>query len=456
MAMTRSVPGRRSRARAASFATSVRERIDSTLFVDTHEHLVEEATRIDGAGTHPLVPCSDAALLLWDYAQDDLAVAGMPASEIRRLFSPDVAPGEKWAMLSPYWERCAATGPFMAVRLTANGLFGERTIDGDSFVRISEQMLEGAQGGLYRSTLRAAGVETCQVNSLEAIYCVTDLPDLLYQDICISWLSHGPDLADLALQTGIAASSLDEMHAVIDWFFIRYGRDAVAVKSLGAYQRRLDYVEVGASEAAPIFASYARGEALSPDLEKRLQDHLMHYCISRATEYDLPVKLHCGAYGGHDLMPLERVRQNAADVCGLLVAHPDTRFVLMHMGYPYQAEFMALAKHYTNAYVDLCWAWIASPLAARRFVSEFLVTAPSNKLLTFGGDYQHVEPIVGHAELARRGLEQALTDLHNSGWLSEADALALVPRLMRGNALAVFPRLTRRADEESPSAHGHG
>jgi predicted TIM-barrel fold metal-dependent hydrolase len=103
-------------------------------------------------------------------------------------------------------------------------------------------------------------------------------------------------------------------------------------------------------------------------------------------------------------MPLERVRQNAADLCPLLVDFPETAFVLMHIGYPYQDEYIALAKHYANVHFDLCWAWIINPLAAARFVREYLVAAPASKFLTFGGDYANVETIVGHAKVARLGL----------------------------------------------------
>ncbi|MFB3905793.1 MAG: hypothetical protein ACE15E_20280 [Acidobacteriota bacterium] len=34
------------------------------------------------------------------------------------------------------------------------------------------------------------------------------------------------------------------------------------------------------------------------------------------------------------------------------------------------------------------------------FLKQYLVTAPANKVLTFGGDYFSVEPVVGHAALA--------------------------------------------------------
>ena len=170
----------------------------------------------------------------------------------------------------------------------------------------------------------------------------------------------------------------------------------------------------------------------------------------KATECGLPVKVHCGYYAGTGSMPLDRVRQNAGDLCPLLAAWPDTTFVLMHIGYPYQDEYIALAKHYPNVYVDLCWAWILNPVATARFVREFLTAAPASKLFTFGGDYSHVEPIVGHAHIARLGLAQALTELVEADWATRQEALDLVEPLMRGNALRVFKRQRETTDAHQP------
>jgi predicted TIM-barrel fold metal-dependent hydrolase len=138
-------------------------------------------------------------------------------------------------------------------------------------------------------------------------------------------------------------------------------------------------------------------------------------------------------------MPLQRLRKNASDLCPLLQDFPDTRFVLMHIGYPYQDEFIALAKHYRNVYIDLCWAWIINPMAGVRFVKEFLMAAPANKLFTFGGDYIPVEPVYGHSRIARMGLAQAITELVEESWIAAEETPALIERLMRGNALEVFP-----------------
>ena len=46
-----------------------------------------------------------------------------------------------------------------------------------------------------------------------------------------------------------------------------------------------------------------------------------------------------------------RLRRNASDLCPVIQAHPNVKFILMHIGYPYQDEYIALAKHYPNVYI---------------------------------------------------------------------------------------------------------
>jgi predicted TIM-barrel fold metal-dependent hydrolase len=162
--------------------------------------------------------------------------------------------------------------------------------------------------------------------------------------------------------------------------------------------------------------------------------------VTKATEFGLPVKLHTGYYVGHGFLPLDRLSRNADDVRGLLEDYPDTKFVLMHMGYPYQDEFVALGKHYHNAYVDMCWTWIINPLACVRFLREFLIAAPANKIFSFGGDYEAVELVYGHSEIARQGIAQAFSELVADGWVTRTEAYALIESVMRLNANTVFSR----------------
>jgi len=68
------------------------------------------------------------------------------------------------------------------------------------------------------------------------------------------------------------------------------------------------------------------------------------------------------------------------------------------------------------------------------------MAASANKVLAFGGDYLYAEMVPGHARVARRGLAQAVSELIEEGWLTEAEAPVLVDRIMRGNAHDIFDR----------------
>ena len=139
--------------------------------------------------------------------------------------------------------------------------------------------------------------------------------------------------------------------------------------------------------------------------------------------------------------------------------NPDCTFVLMHMGWPNQEAALAVVKHMPNVVMDLCWSWIVSPASTRDFVRRFLTTVPASKLMCFGGDYTAVEPVIGHAEIARRGLAASLEQLVLDEWLTVNEALELVPPLMRGNATRVFryeaagdtmPRRVKRTRRSKP------
>lgn len=419
---------------------AIGEAIESTQWVDTHEHLLEPRTRAKGPGGHDLQPCVDFALLFRHYAQDDLTSAGMPGEARGRLYDPAVAPAEKWAILQPWWERCRHTGYLRAVGETLRLLFGVDRLDAEGCARVSAEMAErAAQPGFYRSVFDRAGVESCQVNTLEAsIFMESSEPDLLLQDMGLGVLSTGLSVEAMARRSRREVRDLADWNDIIDWSFDTYGSRAVAVKSAAAYQRRLNYLAVDEDTAAPLFNRHLRGEPLEPTERKALEDNLFRRCLQQAQERGLPVKLHCGYYAGTSVMPLARVQENAADVCGLLRDFPETKFVLMHIGYPYQDAYITLAKHYPNAYIDLCWAWIVNPAATVRFVHEYLLAAPANKLLCFGGDYTTVENVVGHAAVARRGLTLALHSLVDAGWMDEGQAISLGRPLMAENARTLF------------------
>ena len=414
--------------------------VSKTPFVDTHEHLIEEERRTQWDKPSRRVPCNDWALLFSHYLNADLRVAGMSAADHDKFLSPDLPADRKWALLAPHWPAVKHTGYGRAVRLAIERLYGVSDLNENTVGQVADRYPRWVKPGFYATILRDhAGIESCQVNSLEKPFSESKQPLLLMQDLSILYFSaFSGNWATLTDGDGHKAADLAGGHRIIDYYFEKYGRYATAVKSQIAYSRRLDFADVPAEQAAEPFRKVLAREPVTEEERKTADDHLFWYCVRRATAMGLPVKLHTGYYAGQDNMPLDRVGANPGDVSALLKRAPDTTFVLMHIGYPFQEQMIALAKHYHNAVIDMCWAWIINPVASARFVCDFIATAPANKLLTFGGDYVPVEPVVGHAILARQGITRALQQSVVEGCCSTTEAVALVEPLMRGNARRIF------------------
>jgi hypothetical protein len=416
--------------------------VNATPFVDTHEHLWEERTRLAALAEpdkHPIP--NDLGILFYHYADSDLVSAGLSPDDRKKMVDPMTDVKDKWRLIGPIYARTRHTGYLQNVRESLRLMFGEEDITDDNYQRISDQIRDQIAPGYFNRLLRdVSKIEHAQVNSFEdPVFNETQYPDLLCQDLSFVGLSTALNIEPYAKKANREVGSLDDWHGIIDWVFETYGPRAIAIKNQSAYGRRLDYDNVDAKDAAPLFARHIREPKGSAEFEKKaIQDHLFHYCIRKSVEYNLPVKLHTGYYAGTGGMPLHRVSANDSDLCPVLKAHPDAKFIIMHISYPYQDEAIVLAKHYPNVFVDMCWAWIINPLASVRFTKEYLMAAPHTKLLTFGGDYLPVEMVPGHAAIARKGLAQAISELLSDGWVKDSEVPELVDRIMRGNAHEVF------------------
>jgi len=417
---------------------AIRAKVWNTPFIDTHEHLIEERVRLADPARR-WVKCDDWSLLLSGYLASDLLAAGMPPTIHEQFYSDAADARRKWQLLEPYWPFVQHTGYAQAAQLSLRALYGVDKLAAGNVGQVQAGYEKLRAPGFYNRVLRdVSRIDSCQVNCLGRPFQESELPTLLMQDLSIVGMFAGPGLEQFGKPTGINVASLSDWHAVIDWWFARYGTYAVAVKSQNAYSRDIDYEPTPAEQVEATFHQRLADKPVTPEECKRLEDHLFWYAVNKATEYDLPVKLHTGYYAGQNSMPLSRLINNAGSACELCRAAPATTFVFMHICYPYYEELLAVAKHYTNAYVDMCWSWIINPLAAKDFLKKYLVTAPANKIVTFGGDYLFVEQVVGHAEIARCGIALALTELVAEGWLTLDDALALTDPIMHGNARHIF------------------
>ncbi len=424
---------------AGEIRSVIAEKVARTPLIDTHEHLIEEEARFTGTA-HAHISCDDWSLLLSHYLNSDLLTAGLPQRAHDKFFSPAIDPLDKFKLIEPFWPAVKDTGYGQAVRIACRELYDVEDIMPATIRKIQDGYEKVRKPGFYKRILcDLANIESCQVNSLEgAPFMESAQPTLLMQDLSILGMHAGPNIKQYAGPTGIKAKSLADWHKVIDWWFDKYAKYAVAVKSQNAYSRDIDYEKVPAEKVEAIFKKKVETKRITADEQKLLEDHLFWYAVERATSNNLPVKLHTGYYAGQNSMPLSRLINNAGSACDLCRRARQTRFVFMHICYPYYEELIAVAKQWTNAYVDMCWSWIINPLAAKDFLKKFLVTAPANKILAFGADYIPIEPVLGHAVIARRGITQALSELVEEGWLTLDSALEKADMIMHTNARQIF------------------
>lgn len=419
---------------------AIAETVFNTGIIDTHEHLPDEKDRL---GDRVLIgdKSNDWTFLFSHYLDSDMLSAGMSANDYKLFFSPGTDAVEKWRILEPIWQKVKHTGYAQAVRITIKELYGIDELSEHSVIQLQKAYQSMIAPGFYKKILQEkANIESCQVNGYPILK--SEMPEFLMSDLWVDLLISDVGNNEYAKAAKIEPKLLNDWYRVIDWWFEKYGKYVVAIKIGMAYSRGIDFLRTSVEEAEPVFNKVIHGKAVSEEERKKLEDHFFWYVVGQATKMGLPVKMHLGYHaqwaGKTNQMQLSVVRNNPADACRLCDESKDTRFIFFHISYPYYEEMLAVAKQYANATLDMCWSWIINPVAAKDFLKKFIVTVPSNKILTFGGDYMPVECVLGHSIIARNGIALALAELVEENYISLKEALALVDPLLNGNARKIF------------------
>ena len=85
---------------------------------------------------------------------------------------------------------------------------------------------------------------------------------------------------------------------------------------------------------------------------------------------------------------------------GLIERHPATRFLLMHLAFPWSRELLGLAFVYRNIWLDLTWSALLSPTYFKQSLHEAIEVLPDESRLMIGGDNWHVEETYGAIHLS--------------------------------------------------------
>ncbi len=239
---------------------------------------------------------------------------------------------------------------------------------------------------------------------------------------------------DFARAREISVTSFDDYLAFIDQVFLLAKQAGiVGLKHSLAYERNLSFENVPRERAAEAFGR-PRSE-LTPAQVKAFEDFLMWYLCELSARYDLPFQIHTGHARIQGSNPMLLV--------DLIEANPKTRFSLFHGGIPWVGESAAIAMRHRNVYLDCVWLPTLSPVMARRALHEWLDLVPANRIL-WGADCNHAEGIYGATVVTREVLAEVLAERVDRGDLRFEDAEHIGRRILRENALDLFPGLREK------------
>ncbi len=237
-----------------------------------------------------------------------------------------------------------------------------------------------------------------------------------------------------AARHNLKIESLDDYLRVIERI-IAFGqtRGAVCLKTTTAYERTLDFANVAKARAEKAWGQ-PRGALAAEDV-KAFQDYVLWRIVELSAKLDIPFQIHTGHARIQGSNPMLLV--------DLIAAHPKTKFILFHGGYPWIGETGAIATRYKNVWIDSVWLPTISYTMGKRAYQEWLEVMGSNRIL-WGADANHAEGIYAATEFTRRCLAEALAEKVERGELREEHALRIARQILRENALELFPSLKER------------
>ncbi len=423
--------------------TALSSFIAKTPLADTHEHLQPEERWLSEKPDLFTVLFGD-----W-YLKADLVAAGLTQDTLAATFSGKEDVRVQYKMIEKAWQQVRYTGYGEAMQLCATHVYGIDVITAESLVDAAPRQTALCRPGEMRRILHdLAGVTHVQIDDftwsqrqpspLGSRPVQLPAPGFFMYDLSFADFSSARfDVSTLEADTGVSVGDPASLRRALATLFTRRTGVDVAIKSQHAYSRTLSWQERSDHEVAPILQAYLKNpRSLTEQDRLALGDWCLARGVELAVECGLAVKFHTGYAAGNWSMQPDRMR--SAHLAPLVGKYPQARFVMMHTAYPYSEELLAMAKHYPNVWVDLCWAWAINPRATAEFVRRFLHGAPLHKLLGFGGDTDLAPRTVGYAFQARKWLTKALEAEVAEENMTEVEAMAVARQVMWENAHTLF------------------
>jgi uncharacterized protein len=392
--------------------------------IDAHEHLLPESERLR-------VPV-DAFSLFADYTPADLRLAGMSDEEYRRMRDTSVSVDERWSILAPRWERIRFGSFARAILLGIRQVYGIEDLDARTVGPLCRAMAAANTPGIYdRILVRSCGIRRVLTHIDVRQHASPDLgtslilPVPLFVFEIASWES----LEHPVFAPGAVVRSLDDYLDCGKAFILR-------MRAAGAPGIKMGCAPFGParrSDALAAFEAVRRGAPPTHPLFNAIHDFVVDELVSFAGSLEMVVAVHLGYWGDfRERGPLNMIP--------LIQRHPQTRFDLFHLGFPWVRETLMLGKGFPNVWINLCWNHVISQRVATDALREALDLLPTNRVIAFGGDYSplSLEKICGHLQMAKEDAATALAERVAHGSMTEGEARDVARAWFHDNPCALY------------------
>ncbi len=411
--------------------TDIRELVEHAHVVDVHEHHIPEIFLARDVGLLQLLRQSYAG---WTVARP------YPLPSESRAADPMLADvgAVTWAEIAPYVER-SGSNAFVRNLLRALGELYEPAAAGitpDTWEEIDEEIrLRHADPRWPREVIRRAHVaHVVTDNYTDPLLDVRQAFGDSYSSVCrinclaLGWHPSSRDHNDnsawqLAERLGHRLERFEDYESLLEQIVRTLGaRGQVALKNALAYDRDIRF---GPPDERLARDAWRKAEP-TPDERTAFGDFVVDRLCALAGEHDVPVQMHLGTAlirGSHPM-----------GVADLVERHPRTRFLLMHLAYPWSRDLLGLAFVYRNIWLDLTWSFLLSPSHFRAALHEAIEVLPDETRMMVGGDNWHAEETYGALGAARRLIGEVLREKLASGYFGREDAERLARRILAENA----------------------
>ena len=410
--------------------------------IDTHEHIpVEKSTTA--------IPKDCMQTYFGNHIYIDLMSAGLTERLYKEAMDDNFPLEERFAIIEPYFEACRMLGQGRAVSAAASGIHGVNEISKSTIKQLNKSFIDLTSQKDYNYTTI---VKRCNIE-----HVLIDVRDDINRFDCDArvfsrvwrpgkYINPGP-IAGKVVQW--LEAHYNPIKTLDDWMqafqeelneILLHGISTIMI-DVAAF-RTLRFKRIKYKQAQNMFeevmegwTNEGRGVRDHFVFPRDLQDYIIGQIFSSLRGREVTVQIHTGIQQEQGSL-LKNSRPMLLD--NTIQRFDNVQFDLLHAGWPWWEESIALAKKFPNVSIDLAWLHSLNPRVAVQCILDALGTVPANKILGFGGNAEHPDIIYGQLEIARQNIARALSLAVDQNIISASGAVDFAKQMLYDNPKRIF------------------